>query len=284
VAVLQPVADGVWITTSDLYQTNTGVVAGRGGCLLVDPGVLPGELGALAGALAGQQLAVLAGVATHPHWDHVLWSAALGPAPRYGTAEAAALLAAERAELVDGPLEQLHAEYYIRFERELAGRLTPLAEPAVPWAGPPVRLVPAGGHTPGHAAVWVEAAGVLFAGDMLSDVEVPLPDPGLPDPFGSYRAGLDALAAVPRVRVVVPGHGRAGDRGALRARLDADRRYLDGVEAVVRRMVAAGADEEAVVAAAMAVPDPRIDGRPPMRAAHAGNVRGLYRELRGTSV
>src|SRR6266508_4241187 len=33
---------------------------------------------------------VVAGFSTHPHWDHLLWHARLGAAPRYGTARCAA--------------------------------------------------------------------------------------------------------------------------------------------------------------------------------------------------
>ena len=43
--------------------------------------------------------------------------------------------------------------------------------------------------------------------------------------MGDYRAGLDLLAALP-VRLVVPGHGRAGDATEFRRRLAADLRYL----------------------------------------------------------
>ncbi|GMA23063.1 hypothetical protein GCM10025864_08220 [Luteimicrobium album] len=81
-------------------------------------------------------------------------------------------------------------------------------------------------HAPGHAAVWLSGARVLLAGDMLSDVELPLPFD--PDDLPAYLAGLDRLAPyVARARVVVPGHGRPTSDGA--ARLDADRRYLDAL-------------------------------------------------------
>jgi glyoxylase-like metal-dependent hydrolase (beta-lactamase superfamily II) len=144
-----------------------------------------------------------------------------------------------------------------------------------------VRLVPAGGHCPGHAAVLVEADGVLFAGDMLSEIEVPLPDWELePDPLAAYRAGLDALAAVPGVALVVPGHGSPADSRELRARLDADRRYLDALEAAVAPVAAAGGDADAAVEAAARVDDPRLASWPPMAGAHADNARGLLAALR----
>ncbi|HEX6673576.1 MAG TPA: MBL fold metallo-hydrolase [Actinomycetes bacterium] len=273
----------VRVSSSALYRTGGGVVAGRDGAvLLVDPGVLPGELAGLAAELhaAGQRVAAAA--ATHAHWDHVLWSGALGAAPRFATAGTVELLATHRHDLVEQPLARWGDEHYVRFEVDLAGRLR--AAPAggvLAWPGPPVRLVPAGGHCPGHAAVLVEPDGVLFAGDMLSEIELPLPDWELePDPLGAYRQGLDALAAVRGVALVVPGHGSPGDAAGLRARLDADRRYLDALEAAVAPLAAAGGDADAAVAAAARVDDPRLASWPPMAGIHADNARGLLAALR----
>ena len=67
---------------------------------------------------------------------------------------------------------------------------------------------------------------MLLAGDMLSDVELPLPF--WPDDLPAYLAALDNLAPyVARAAVLVPGHGHPTTDPM--ARLDADRRYLDDV-------------------------------------------------------
>ncbi len=83
--------------------------------------------------------------------------------------------------------------------------MTPLFAAAIPWHGPAAQVVVHDGHAPGHGAVFLPDTGVLVAGDMCSDVEIPLLDPGcLAEPLGDYRAGLQRLAAVPGVRWVVP--------------------------------------------------------------------------------
>jgi hypothetical protein len=116
---------------------------------------------------------------------------------------------------------------------------------------------------------------------ILSEIEVPLPDWELePDPLGAYREGLDALAGVAGVALLVPGHGSPCGARELRARLDADRRYLDALEAAVAPLAAAGDGEDAAVAAAARIGDPRLAGWPPMAGAHAGNARGLLAALR----
>ncbi len=73
--------------------------------------------------------------------------------------------------------------------------------------------------------------GVLIAGDMCSDIEIPLLDQTAADPLGDYRRGLDLLASVPDVTVIVPGHGHVGDRAEFRRRIAADLAYLDAIEA-----------------------------------------------------
>src|SRR5215471_12249318 len=89
-AVLRQVAEGVLIHQSEFLQSNAVVVQGRAGVLLIDPGVLGYEMAALANELSDSGQTVVAGFSTHPHWDHLLWHAGLGAAPRYGTARCAA--------------------------------------------------------------------------------------------------------------------------------------------------------------------------------------------------
>ena len=90
--MLTQVAEGVLIHQSDLLQNNTVVVQGRAGVLLVDAGITGNEMACLAKDLSELGQPVVAGFSTHPDWDHVLWHAELGEAPRYGTARCAALM------------------------------------------------------------------------------------------------------------------------------------------------------------------------------------------------
>ena len=88
--MLRQVAEGVLIHESEFCQSNAVVVHGRAGVLLIDPGVHGYEMAALANDLSDSGQTVVAGFSTHPHWDHLLWHARLGTAPRYGTARCAA--------------------------------------------------------------------------------------------------------------------------------------------------------------------------------------------------
>jgi glyoxylase-like metal-dependent hydrolase (beta-lactamase superfamily II) len=228
--VLVQVSEHCWVRRSTFCQSNTVVVRGDGGVLLVDPGVTGAELRALAAELGRLGLPPVVGFSTHPHWDHLLWTPELGDVPRLATADAAA-----------------HARMSLADAREKAGRLAPGNDLAllglldalprgagsVDWEGPEVKVVEHRGHAPGHAALFVPADGVLIAGDMLSDVEVPLLDlkTGALDPLADYEHGLDVLEQVigQGCRVLVPGHGGVAADEEVRLRFRADRTYLDAL-------------------------------------------------------
>ncbi len=221
---LTEIAPGVLVATSSFAMTTSTVVTGPGGCLLIDPGVTVAELAALAASLAGEGLRPAVAWSTHPHWDHVLWSAELGDAPRYAAPAAVTITQTERDGMVDGAERSAPGH-----DLSLLGRLTALDAPAIPWDGPVARVIVHDGHAPGHGAVFLPETGVLIAGDMCSDVEIPLLDTVEADPLGDYRTGLDRLASVPGVRQVVPGHGHPGDAGEFRRRLALDFAYLDAL-------------------------------------------------------
>ena len=94
------VAPGVLVATAETYTTTTTVVVGDDGrCLLVDPAVSVADLAGLARWLGERGLSPAAGWSTHPHWDHLLWSRALGDVPRYATPRPAAVAARDRTAL-----------------------------------------------------------------------------------------------------------------------------------------------------------------------------------------
>jgi glyoxylase-like metal-dependent hydrolase (beta-lactamase superfamily II) len=101
----------------------------------------------------------------------------------------------------------------------------------VPWDGPDVQIIEHDAHAPGHAALVIANADVFVAGDMLSDVEIPLLDlrSGSRDPLGDYEIGLGRIAPSlnnPDV-TLIPGHGSIAHSGQANARVLADRNYLE---------------------------------------------------------
>jgi glyoxylase-like metal-dependent hydrolase (beta-lactamase superfamily II) len=234
--VLRQVAEGVLIHESEFCQSNAVVVQGRAGVLLIDPGVLGSEMADLANDLRELGQPVMAGFSTHPHWDHLLWHADLGAPPRYGTAGCAATV---RDRLSDPDAKARIAARLIppditeQVPLDLLGlvRGLPAGTAQIPWDGPAVRIIEHQAHAPGHAALLIEERGVLVAGDMLSDVLIPMLDlNGAADPIGDYLAALRLLEdAAGDVDVLVPGHGSVGGADQARARIDQDRAYAQAL-------------------------------------------------------
>jgi glyoxylase-like metal-dependent hydrolase (beta-lactamase superfamily II) len=229
--VLQRIIEGVFVHESEFIQSQTTVVQGPNGVLLIDPGITEKDLTDLADDLRELGQPVVAGFSTHPDWDHVLWHERFGDAPRYGTARNAATMRELLAlpNWKDNLADWLPPEHVDDIPMKLFGLLTGLPEgtETVPWDGPTVRILEHRAHAAGHAALLIEDRGVLVAGDMLSDILIPFLDLEAADPLGDYLAALklfDELAD--DVVAVVPGHGSVGGVGQVRSRIDHDRAYV----------------------------------------------------------
>jgi glyoxylase-like metal-dependent hydrolase (beta-lactamase superfamily II) len=227
--VLTRVADGVLVHESVFCQSNAVVVHGEAAALLIDAGVHENEVVCLAGDLADSGHAVVAGFSTHPHWDHLLWHAALGSAPRYATARCASTARERLSGGIDARRFGIPEEVNLDLLGDIEGLSAGTAQ--IPWGGPAIRIIEHQAHAPGHAALLIEGPRVLVAGDMLSDVLVPMLDlNGTADPVEDYLTALRLLEAVADdVDVVIPGHGSVGGADDLRQRIERDRTYLQAL-------------------------------------------------------
>jgi len=230
--VLRQVAQGVLVHESECIRSNAVVVHGKAGVLLIDAGITGDEMVAIADDLRELGQPVVAGFSTHPHWDHVLWHAKLGEAPRYGTARCAADIQAflSNPHWKDDIAEELPPEVAGDVPLDLLGLITGLPAKAthIPWDGPEVRIIEHNAHAPGHAALLIEERRVLIAGDMLSDVLIPMLDLNdAADPIEDYLVALRLLEGVADdVDVLIPGHGSVGGPDQARARIEQDRAYV----------------------------------------------------------
>jgi glyoxylase-like metal-dependent hydrolase (beta-lactamase superfamily II) len=234
--MLTQVAEGVLVHQSELLQNNAVVVQGRAGVLLIDPGIRGSEMVCLVNDLRELGQPVVAGFSTHPDWDHVLWHAELGEAPRYGTARCAAYLRdlLSNADWKARVAEGLPPEIAEDIPLDLFGLITglPAGTAQIPWDGPTIRIIEHPAHAQGHAALLIEECRVLVAGDMLSDVLIPMLDDlnSTNDPIEDYLTGLRLLEGVADdVDVLIPGHGSVGGADQVHARIELDRAYVQAL-------------------------------------------------------
>lgn len=274
---LQRVNEEVWIRQSKVWQTNAGVVFDGDRVVLVDPGVLADEIADLAASLRERE--IIAGFATHAHWDHILWDPALGDAPRYASEETVRRVAGER-DRIERSLDAFerhiaeHEGLGPQWDRTAFYDLLPMPLGAGELAGIPVELVDVSGHADGQVALVLPEHEVAFVADTLSDVETPSISEGV-DRFGRYLKTLDRLQAViDRVRWIIPGHGAVADRAEAQRRLDADRRYLEGLPRAVAAAPATAPDEDVARDVAALLGEMRTE--PGLRwDMHLANVRLL---------
>jgi glyoxylase-like metal-dependent hydrolase (beta-lactamase superfamily II) len=220
--MLNEVADGVWVRQSGWVWSNSTVVRGDDGLILVDPGIHGSELEQLADDLDRLGIPVVAGFSTHLHWDHLLWHSRFGDVPRYAMPAAASAAPGVRERG-----KAMASESASGVPLDLVALVTPLPVDGGPVPG---EVVAHEAHAVGHAALLLADRGVLLAGDMLSDVLIPLLDPRRPGQVPAYAAALELLGdAAGGVDVVVPGHGAVAEGAEVAARLSADRAYIDAL-------------------------------------------------------
>lgn len=271
------VTDTVSTRQSAVWKTNTGIVETSDGAIVIDPGVLADELDGLVVDLQGRQ--VIAGFTTHYHWDHILWAAGLGDAPRFASAETCELVVSRHAH-IERTLDRFEADVAAahglgpQWDRSLLSNLVPMPLGAGTIAGVPCELVDVSGHCDGQVALVLPDHDVAFVADTLSEIEVP----SLADGEGQrerYLATLDRLQEViGGVAWIVPGHGSVADRAEAQRRLDLDRRYLDYLPVAIAAAPVDQADEDLAVAILDALGESRAE--PGLSAdMHLANVRML---------
>ncbi|MEU5136486.1 MBL fold metallo-hydrolase [Streptomyces californicus] len=221
--------DGVGRRRLPGWDATAGLVAGTAGALLYDTGstLREGvELRRQAEALLGRRVTHIA--LSHPHFDHVLGTAAFAGVQVYGSAGLPALLRGGEQELYASAVAHGVAE------DEAAGSADTLVVPGHEvrgertldlGGGRQVVLADLGSAHSGHdlAALVPGAAGgpaVVFCGDLVEESGEPQAGP---DATGArWPAALDRLLELGGEEALyVPGHGAVVDAAFVRAQREA---------------------------------------------------------------
>ena len=266
----------LWVTQSDLYQTNSGIFLSDDAATLIDPGIAPAASQAIAQFVHAQGAEATTIILTHGHWDHIL-----GPEQFPGVQVVAHT---SYREVIRDRREDL--------QRQVAGwetecgrqRATPFEPPhpdlvfeeklALPAGALTLQLRHAPGHAPDQIVIYHAPDGALWAGDMLSELEIPFVSHNL----AAYEETLSQLAQL-EIRTLVPGHGTPTQEPAeIDARLREDRAYLAELRALVAAAIQAGAslNETVTTCAKMNYRHPEANTLP-----HRWNVESVYAELGG---
>jgi uncharacterized sulfatase len=240
----QRVADGVYVLEGAREHfsranagdiANTGFIATPAGAVVIDTGasLRYGQAQRAAVRATTGRDAVQVYI-THAHPDHFLGNQAYADLPVHALSATAARIAQ------DG--DQLAQNLYLLVGSAMAGTAVrapaalPSPPPAQAWfGGRRLQLIALQGHSGADLAVFDEATGSLFAGDLVFFERAPTtPDADI----AAWLAALERLAQLP-VRVLVPGHGPVV-RGP--EAIAQTRDYLRWVQATLREAAAQGLD------------------------------------------
>jgi glyoxylase-like metal-dependent hydrolase (beta-lactamase superfamily II) len=271
---LLPPLSSLTLFPSRSMSYNSGVFIRDRQAVLIDPGLYPDEIDRIRAHIYEQDASPAGIVLTHSHWDHILGPEYFPGVPVIQQQESLAVLAQFGTRIEHQVTEW---ERQSNVQRDLPF-LMPEPEQtfAVEMTFNGLRLLHAPGHAPEALVVWSEADGVLWAGDMLSDIEIPFVMQNLK----VYRTTLVRLARLD-VRVLVPGHGAAtNDAAEIRQRFALDHAYLEELDQRVMRAVEQGgsAREALTVCADMEFRQAEFNARP-----HRLNVETAFLELGGAA-
>ena len=268
----------LWTAKCRGYAMNTGILHDAGYAALIDPALLPDEVEDIAAFCEGQQLKVETVVITHHHWDHLLGAA------RFPGAH----VVAQQAYVAETALDLDRTRRSIRRYYEAEGVV-----PGAPFDPPMpdqtvdyiigltigdirVQLVHTPGHARDHLSVYDPDAACLWAGDLLSDLEIPF----VSDRIDAFERTLGMFAAM-EIHLLVPGHGSLTcDRAEIRRRIDADRSYLSELRTRIEEVVLAGGTVHAAVAACadMVFRNPGANAE-----SHVMNIEQVFLEFGGSA-
>lgn len=273
---LTQLTDHLWVVQSRLFGTNSGVFLDNEQACLIDPAACADEIQAIARFVRDRSATVQAIVITHGHWDHIL-------GPEHFPGVKAIAQAAYRDEVIRH--ETTIRREIDRWETgEGIHRESPFAIPQpdrtfaeemdLTVGSLRLRLVHAPGHAGDALVVYHADSGTLWAGDMLSDLEIPFIIHSLP----AYEQTLARLS-IWDIRAMVPGHWQPTTDGAeIRSRLSADIAYLAELRENVERAIRQGMTmAEAVELCA----EMTFRHRAANEGPHRLNVESVYAELGG---
>ncbi|NUK05241.1 MBL fold metallo-hydrolase [Streptomyces lunaelactis] len=222
-------ADGVGRRRLPLWDATVGLIAGEDRVLMYDTGSTlreGAELRAQAQALMGGRRVTHIAL-SHPHFDHVLGTAAFSGAEVYGAVGMDELMRRERDEIRGSAVRQgvtaddaaeaadlLVAPHHLvcgEWTLELGGRQVLLANVGPGHSGHDLALLVPGG---------ADEPEVVFCGDLVEESGEPQAGP---DAIPSrWPAALDRLLSLGgEDAVYVPGHGAVVDAAFVRAQREA---------------------------------------------------------------
>lgn len=267
----------LWLSQSQLFDFNSGIFSNAGRACLIDPGIFPDEVERFVSFIKAQALDSPVIILTHSHWDHLMGLAHFPECKVIAQENFTTAVQGEAGGQIYRQVAMLETKYEMVRPRPFA-----IPQPHETFANRmslqlgdlTLQLI----HTPGHAAdhlsIYLPEDGTLWAGDLLSDCEIPYVNHSL----SAYEATLTVLAGL-EIRCLVTGHGTATVKpGEIQTRIEADRTYLADLRQQVAQAVVKGLTVAETVEACSGFQHHSLEEN---NSAHRLNIESVYLELGG---
>ncbi len=272
---IEQLTPNLWVAQSEVYTTNSGVFFSNGKACLVDPAVLPEDILTLRRMLGEQKLEAQYLVLTHHHWDHIFGPEYFQDVRVIAHAGFSKELCGSGAEQVLSQVQRFEKEYSIRRSRQFrlpTADITFRSSLTVRMDDLAVDIIHSPGHSADQSVLYQPEEGILWAADMLSDLEIPF----VMYDLTAYQQTLEKLSKLD-VRLLVPGHGHVTkEKEAVQARFKEDMEYLTELRQHLELAVQAGKNLEEVQAECK---DMRFKHQEQNTDPHRRNVETVYKNL-----
>lgn len=266
----------LWVAQSDVFTTNSGIFfAGEAACL-IDPAVLPADMHAIQRLLDSQHLKPEYLVITHYHYDHVFGPEHFPDVRVIAQTACQNALYGDEYNRLQENVRRFESEYQVK--RSKAFRL-PLPDitfesgMSLQIGDLALELRHSPGHSPDQCVIFQPEFGILWAADMLSDLEIPFVYENLLD----YQRTLQELNRL-EVSLLIPGHGYlTHDAKEIRQRFAEDIDYLAELRQQVEQAIQSGQSlqETQAACAGMRFRHPQDNASP-----HRLNVEIAYQRFK----
>jgi glyoxylase-like metal-dependent hydrolase (beta-lactamase superfamily II) len=269
----------LWVGQSKLYFTNAGIFINDGKACLIDPCMLPDELDAIIQFIKDQQLEVDSILLTHSHWDHILGPEWFPGVRTIAQANYVKQVAEPNGKIILRQIKQWEQHHNVERDKpfeipqpdEVFGQEHTLSVGSVQ-----LQLLAVPGHASDQLAAYDAGQKILWASDILSDVEIPF----ISHSIVAYEKTLDMLADL-EVEVLIPGHGHPSTSADIyKQRVKEDRQYLSELRRYIEGAIQDGLNAEETFDLCAGIEYRNFEEN---ISPHKANVESVYIELGGSA-
>ena len=258
------------------FYYNAGIYHNGSKAYLVDPGMTANEVFSIREHLAATGLECEGVILTHFHWDHLLGINSFGNC-NLMVYEKFPKELQSRFNATQLSINKWAAE---ENERKIDIPILPFAAMLVkdgfiqPIGDHHLAILYTPGHTADHISVYDPQSGTFWAGDILSDLEIPF----ISDSIIAYIDTLEKISTL-NFTTIIPGHGSpAQSHAEAQKRITDDLVYLHDLADRVQKCVQVGETLEDTIKLCEDIPIRFPDDN---KQPHQWNIESAYQVLGG---